>query len=69
MGSCSECGASKGETPSFIESQVRRRRARSYSSASEWWDLWDLLPVDWAMLLAVCVLAVGGLVYLLVSLL
>ena len=66
MGSCSECGASKGETPSFIETQLHRQRARSYSSSSgEWWELWGL---DWGMRLAVGAF-VGGLGYLLVSLL
>jgi hypothetical protein len=45
MGFCSECGVSKGETPSFIETQLRRQRARSYSSASEWRDLGLILAL------------------------
>jgi hypothetical protein len=69
MGSCSECGASKGAKPSFLESQVRRRRARSYSSSGGEW--WDLLEAEYGPLAALMVIlgVVGVIVSLLVLLL
>jgi hypothetical protein len=66
MGSCSECGASWGAGPSYLEVGLRRQRGRRYSSSSEWWELWDLAPLDLGVLVAI-VLAVGGIVYLAIT--